>query len=180
MPGRIFHGLLIVNVVILCAAPCPARAAGAGERQISASVGFALAGGDDGGRPGIQAGVEAAMGLTDAWSGRVAASSSWQPDPASGSAAHLTVASLGMTYSLDVVRWVPFVDLGLSLADLRGDGASSQRLGPQVGLGVEYLLVRRWTLAALARLDYFALRLRGFGGTYPWLGCAALRIGRVF
>jgi hypothetical protein len=53
-------------------------------------------------------------------------------------------------------------------------------LGPQVGLGAEYLLSRRWTLAALANFDYFVLRLRGPGGAHPWLACAALRIGRVF
>jgi hypothetical protein len=87
---------------------------------------------------------------------------------------------LGATYSLDVVRWVPFVDLGFSLADLRGGGASSQRMGPQVGLGAEYLLSRRWTLAALARFDFFALRLSGHGSAYPWWACAGLRVGRVF
>ena len=180
MPGRLFHGLLIADVVILCAAPCPARATGPGEKEIFASVGFALAGGDDKARPGMQAGVEGALGFTDAWAGRATVSSSWLPEPAPGSPGHVTAVSLGATFSLDVVRWVPFLDLGVSLADLRGDGASSQRLGPQVGLGAEYLLSRRWTLAALARFDYFALRLRGPGGTHPWSACASLRLGRVF
>jgi len=180
MPGRIFRGLLMATLVIPCAAPGPARATGPGEKQISASLGLALAGTDDSARPGMQAGVEAMMGFTDSWAGRAAVGSSWQPKTGSGDPAHVTAASLGMTYSLDVVRWVPFLDLGVSLADLRGDGASSQRLGPQVGLGAEYLLSRRWTLAALARFDYFALRLRGPGGTQPWWACAGLRIGRVF
>jgi hypothetical protein len=180
MPGRPFQGLLIANLVILCLLPCPARATGPGEKQISASLGFALAGGDDSARPGMQAGVEATMGFTDSWAGRAAVSSSWQPEPAPGGPGHVTAASLGMTYSLDVLRWVPFLDLGVSLADLRGGGASSQRLGPQVGLGAEYLLSRRWTLAALARFDYLALRLRGPAGTHPWWACAGLRIGRVF
>ena len=180
MPGRLFHGLLIADVVILCAAPFPARATGPGEKQIAASVGFALAGGDDSAQPGMQAGVEATMGFTDAWAGRAAVSSSWQPEPASGGPGHVTALSLGATFSLDVVRWVPFADLGFSLADLRGDGASSQRLGPQVGLGAEYLLSRRWTLAALARFDYLALRLRGPAGSHPWWACASIRLGRVF
>jgi len=172
--GRLFLGLLIADVVILWVASCPAFAAGSGEKQVAASLGLALAGNDDSTRPGMQAGVEATLGLSDAWAGRLAVSSSWQPQR------HVTALSLGTTYSLDVVRWVPFVDLGVSLADLRGDGASSQRIGPQVGLGVEYLLSRRWTLAALARFDYFALRLRGPGGAHPWWGCAGFRIGRVF
>jgi hypothetical protein len=170
----------MAGVAILCATPYPARATGPGEKQVSASVGFALAGGGDNASPGMQVGVEATLGVTDAWAGRAAVSSSWQADPASGGPGHVTAVSLGATFSLDVVRWVPFGDVGFSLADLRGDGASSQRLGPQIGLGVEYLLSRRWTLAALARFDYFALRLRGPGGTHPWWGCASLRIGRVF
>ena len=179
MLSRPIRGLLTVNLLILCATPCPAQAAGEGEKQVSGALGFALAG-DHNTRPGMQAGVEAMMGFTDSWAGRAAVSSSWQPEPASGGPGHVTAASLGMTYSLDVLRWVPFMDLGVSLADLRGGGASSQRLGPQVGLGAEYLLSRRWTLAALARFDYLALRLRGPAGTHPWWACAGLRIGRVF
>jgi hypothetical protein len=128
----------------------------------------------------MQAGVEATLGFSDAWAGRMAVSNSWQPEPTSSSPRHMTALSLGTVFSFDVVRWVPFLDLGFSLADLRGDGASSQRLGPQVGLGVEYLFSRRWTLAALASFDYFVLRLRGPGGAHPWLACAALRVGRVF
>ena len=175
-----FQGRLLANLAILGAISGPAYAAGMGEKQVAASVGFALAGGDDSERPGMQAGVEASFGFSDAWAGRMAVSSSWQPEPASSSPRQVTALSLGTVYALDVVRWVPFLDLGFSLADLRGDGASSQRLGPQVGLGAEYLLSRRWTLAALASFDYFVLRLRGPGGAHPWLACAALRIGRVF
>ena len=178
MPGHPFQGLLLANLAILGAISCPAHATGPGEKQVAASVGFALAGSDDSAHPGMQASVEAAIGFTDAWAGRGTVSSSWQA--ASGGPRHVTAISLGTVYSLDVVRWVPFLDLGFSLADLRGNGASSQRLGPQVGLGVEYQLSRRWTLAALARFDYFAFRLAGPGGTYPWWACAALRIGRVF
>jgi opacity protein-like surface antigen len=180
MPGRLFHGLLTAELIMFWTASSPAHAAGAGETQVSASLGFALAGADDGARPGMQAGVEATLGFSDAWAGRIEVSSSWQPEPASSSPRQVTALSLGTVYSLDVVRWVPFLDLGFSLADLRGDGASSQRLGPQVGLGAEYLLSRRWTLTALASFDYFVLRIRGPGGAHPWLACAALRIGRVF
>ena len=173
-----FQGRLLANLAILGAICSPAYAAGPGEKQVAASVGFALAGGDDSERPGMQAGVEAALGFTDAWAGRAAVNSSWQAG--SGGPRYVTEVSLGAIYSLDVVRWVPFLDLGFSLADLRGNGASSQRLGPQAGLGVEYQLSRRWTLAALAHFDYFALRLAGSGGTHPWWVCAGLRIGRVF
>jgi hypothetical protein len=128
----------------------------------------------------MQASIDAAIGFTDTWAGRGAVSSSWQPQAGSDGPHYVTAISLGAVYSLDVVRWVPFLDLGFSLADLRGNRTSSQRLGPQAGLGVEYQLSRRWTLAALARFDYFALRLAGPGGTHPWWACAGLRLGRVF
>jgi len=175
-----FQGRLLANLAILGAISGPAYAAGTGEKQVAASVGFALVGSDASARPGMQASVEAAIGFSDAWAGNVVASSSWQPESASGGPRHLTAVSLGAVYSLDAVRWVPFLDLGFSLADLRGNGASSQHLGPRAGLGVEYQLSRRWTLAALMRFDYFALRLAGPGSTHHWWACAALRIGRVF
>ena len=180
MPGQSFQGLLIANFAILAAISCPAHATDSGEKQVAAAVGFAMAGGENGARPGMQASVEAALGFTDAWAGRVTVSSSWQPEAGSCGPHRVTAVSLGTVYSFDVVRWVPFLDLGFSLADLRGNGASSQRLGPQAGLGVEYQLSRRWTLAALVRFDYIALRLRGSGGTQPWWACADLRVGRVF
>lgn len=180
MPGRRLQGLLMANFAILWVASCPAHAAGQGEKQMSASVGFALAGDGARARSGIQAGIEAAMGLTDAWAGRAAVTTSWQPAQLPAGLRHVTALSLGLTYALDAVRWIPFVDMGLTVADLRGNGASSQRLGPQVGIGVEYLLSRRWALAALARFDYFALRLNEAGGTRPWWTCAGLRLGRVF
>jgi len=180
MLNRPIQGLLTVNLLILCATPCPAQAAGEGEKQVAGALGFALAGADGHARSGMQAGVEAMMGFSDAWAGRATVSGSWQPDSAAGTLRHVTTVSLGATYSLDIVRWVPFVDLGFSLADLRGGGTSSQRLGPQAGLGAEYLLSRRWTLAALARFDFFALRLAGSGGGQPWWLGAGFRIGRVF
>jgi opacity protein-like surface antigen len=177
MLGRLFRVLLVANPVILCAALAPAHATGPGEKQVAASLGFALAMGES---AGMQASFEATMGLSDAWAGRAAVSNSWQPAPSSVGPRYVTAVSLGATYALDAVRWVPFLDLGVSLADLRGNGSSSQRLGPQVGLGVEYQLSRRWTLAALARFDYLALRLRGPTGGHPWWACAGIRLGRVF
>jgi len=180
MLARPFYAMPMAGLVILWVAPGRAHATGAGEKQVAAGLGFALAGDGDTARSGMQAGVEAAIGLTDTWAARGAVSLSWQPGHASDGPRELTTVDLGATYSLDVVRWVPFLDLGLSLADLRGGRDSAQRLGPQVGLGAEYLLSRRWTLAAFARFDYLAVRLAGPGGSQPWLACAGLRLGWMF
>jgi len=144
-------------------------------------LGFALAGVDGKARSGVQVGAEAAKGLTDFWAGHAGASYAFLPGQPTGGLRHLTSLTLGATYSLDVVRWVPFVDLGLSVFDLRGGGsASSQYLGPQVGLGADYLLSRGWSMAALARFDYLALRLHGSGDSHPWLTTIGLRLGRIF
>jgi hypothetical protein len=172
------RGLPAAVLVVVCAAPCPASAVGAGEKQVAGSVGWDMAGSGETARSGLQASVEIGLGLSDSWAGRGGVSMAWQPGHAGG-LSQVTTIQLGMTYSLDVVRWVPFVELGISLADLRGDGASSQRLGPQVEAGIEYLLSRRWTLAAFGRFDYLALGLSGSAG-HPWLVASGLRLGWLF
>ena len=171
---------VLAALITLCALPGAALAAGEGEKQVAADLGFALAGVADKARSGVQVGAEAAWGLNDSWAGHAGASYAFLPGQPAGGLRHLTTVTLGATYSLDVVRWVPFVDLGLSVADLRGGSASSQYLGPQVGLGADYLLSRGWSLAALARFDYLALRLRGSGDSRPWLTTIGLRLGRIF
>lgn len=171
---------LLPALVALCALPGVAMATGEGEKQVAADLGMALAGGDGKAHPGAQVGAEAALGLTDTWSGHAGASYAFLPSQPAGGLRHLTTLSLGATYSLDVVRWVPFLDLGISVADLRGSSAGSQYLGPQVGLGADYLLSRGWSLGALARFDYLVLRLHGSGSSRPWLTTIGLRLGRIF
>ncbi len=157
-----------------------AGAVGEGERQLSGLVGFALA--EDGAaRPGVQGAVEGALGLSEAWAARATFSVSLHP--ASGSQPHrqFSALTLGFTYAFDVLRLVPFVDLGLTVADVRTGGADSrQRLGPQGGLGLEYLLSRRWAVAALARAEYLGLRLGGASEPQPWLVIAGVRLGWIF
>jgi hypothetical protein len=171
---------VLAALVAVCALPGPALAAGEGEKQAGFGVGSALVGAGQEVHAGIRAEAEAALGLTDSWAGRAGASYAFLPDLPAGSQRHLTTLSLGATYSLDVLRWIPFVDLGLTLADLRGGSANSQYMGPQVGVGVDYLLKRGWSLAALARFDYLALRLHGAGESRPWVTTIGFRLGRIF
>ena len=180
MLARPFCLFLMAWCGIFCASTDPAHAIGIDERQVSLSLGETLGGGRGTSRAGVQAGMEAAIGLSDSWAARGGARFAWQPTQAYTGSTQVSALSLGATYSLDIVRWVPFLDLGVSLADWRGNGISLQSLGPQAGLGVELLLSRRWTLATLARLDYLVLRLSGPAGAHPWLGWIGLRLGRVF
>jgi hypothetical protein len=171
---------LLAALVAIFAFAATAQATGEGEKQVAADLGFALSGTGKKAHPGVQVGAEAALGLTDSWAGHAEARYALLPGQPAGSPRHLTTVTLGATYSLDVLRWVPFVDLGLGVADLRGASAGSQYLGPQVGLGADYLLSRGWSLAALARFDYLALRLHGPGDSRPWLTTIGLRLGRFF
>jgi hypothetical protein len=171
---------LLPALIALCALPGAALATGEGEKQVAADLGFALAGVDGKARTGVQVGVEVTKGLTDSWAGHVGVSYALLPGPSPYRLHHLTSVALGATYSLDVLRWVPFVDLGLSVADLRDGSGGSQYLGPQLGLGADYLLSRGWSLAALARFDYLVLRLHGPGDPRPWLTTIGVRLGRAF
>lgn len=171
---------LLPALIAFFALPGAAMATGEGEKQVAADLGMALAGGDDKAHPGVQFGVEATKGLTDAWAAHAGASYAFLPGQPADGLRHLTTLSLGATYSLDVLRWVPFLDLGVSVADLRGGSASSQYLGPRVGAGADYLLSRGWSLGALARFDYLALRLHGSGSSRPWLTTIGVRLGRIF
>jgi hypothetical protein len=171
---------MLVVIAVAGMAPAPAGAVGEGERQVSLGLGFALAA-DGGARPGMQAGLEGALGLSDAWAARLGADCSFHPGSASEPRRRFTTATLGATYALDVVRVVPFADVGLTFADLRTSGADSrQRLGPQVGIGAEYLLSRHWSLAALARFEYLGLRLAGASEPRPLRLLAGIRMGRGF
>jgi hypothetical protein len=169
----------LTALIVLCAFSGVAMAAGEGEKQVAASLGFAMADVEGKARTGVQVGVEATKGLTDSWAGHVGVSYALLPGPPPYRLHHLTTVALGATYSLDVLRWVPFLDLGLSVADLRSSADGSQYLGPQVGLGVDYLLTRGWSLAALAHFDYLAVRLHGSGDSRPWLTTIGLRLGRT-
>lgn len=171
---------LLSALMALCALSRVALATGEGEKQVAASLGFALAGVEGKARAGAQVGVEATRGLTDSWAAHVGVSYALLPGAAPYRLHHLTTVALGATYSVDVLRWVPFLDLGLGVADLRSSAGGSQYLGPQLGLGVDYLLTRGWSFAALARFDYLVLRLHGWDDPRPWLATIGVRLGRIF
>lgn len=148
---------------------------GADEWQASAAAGVVVSSPGAGERTtGVGAGLEIARGITDSWAARA---------EIAGSARSLAGAA-GITLAIDVVRVIPFLDLGLAAAAQEGptDGTRGD-LGLQGGAGVEYLLTRRWALAALARFHYLPIELGGSrppDGATPWLLTAGLRLGRVF
>jgi hypothetical protein len=82
---------------------------------------------------------------------------------------------------LDIVNWVPFLDLGLLVADVRGGGhGASQRLGGQAGLGLDYLVSRHAVVSVLGRVDYLPFRLAGTTGPATTQLSVVAHLGRTF
>jgi hypothetical protein len=158
--------------------PAPASAVGQGEASLSAGVGLAIAVQDQP-RAGAQVEFRLLRGLSDSWAARLGLETTWIPT--SGAAIHFTTQSAGLTWAADVLRLVPFVDFGIAVADIRGGGMrEGQRLGPQGGIGADYLVSRHLTVSLLARVDYFALRLAGGHETAPTQITVGAHLARVF
>jgi hypothetical protein len=180
MPRRI-PGLFTLLATLLL--PLTAAAVGEGERQLSIQFGPALFGANSASQGGAMALVDGHQGLTDSWAARVAMGLSVHPlgaDPVRAS-----TVSAGFTYALDIVRVIPFADLALAFQDLRGNaggrGLGRRDLGFEVGLGGEYLLAPRWTLALVGHYRLLPVSLGGAdAGGAPWLLSVGLRLGRIF
>jgi hypothetical protein len=169
---------LTLAVLSLWLLPSSASAIGQGETSLSAGLGLAVATQDQS-RAGAQAEFRLLRGLNDSFAARLGLQTTWISAP--GSAIHFTTQSAGLTWAADVLRVVPLVDVGIAVADIRGGGMrESQRLGPQVGIGADYLVSRHLTFSLLARIDYFALRLAGGRGTTPTQITVGAHLARVF
>lgn len=169
---------LALAPVLLLLMPVSASAIGPGEASLSAGLGPTLAVQDQT-HAGAQVEFRLLRGFTDAWAGRLGLEAAWLPT--SGADIHYTTQSLGLTWAADILNLVPFADIGLVLGDIRGGGvAASQRMGPQVGIGADYLFSRHLTFTLLAHADYFVLRLAGAQNARPTKITVGFHLGRVF
>jgi hypothetical protein len=160
--------------------PASAFAVGRDEASLSAGAGLAVAF-QDGAHPGAQAELRLLRGLSDSWSGRLGVQAVVVTAAQGSTATSLVGQSAGLTWALDVVNWVPFVDFGVVVADVRGGGyRPSQHMGGQAGFGFDYLASRHWVLSMLARVDYFPLRLSGADRPRPTLLSLGVHLGRTF
>jgi hypothetical protein len=160
--------------------PTSALAVGQGEASLSGGLGLALAFQDQK-HVGAQAEARLLRGISDSWAARLGVQTAWYPADGKTPSAHITAQSAGLTFAADVLNLVPFADVGIAVADIRGGGlTTSWRLGGQLGLGADYLLSRHLTLSMLAHVDYFPLRLAGGHGAHPVQTTLALYLGRAF
>ena len=160
--------------------PTSTFAVGQGEASLSGGLGLAVAFQNQT-RTGLAAEARLLRGISDSWAARLGVQSAWYPTDGALPSAHITAQSAGLTFAADVLNLVPFADIGLAVADIRGGGvATTWRLGGQLGLGADYLFNRRLVLSLLARADYFPLRLAGGHDAHPTQVSVVLHLGHVF
>jgi hypothetical protein len=160
--------------------PLTASAAGKGETAVAGGPGLAVLF-DGQTRLGGSGDVRLLRGLSDSWSAKLALGFAWIPSTSHTPTTRLLTPSLGLVVAADAVNLVPFAELGVVFADVRGDGtAARQRLGGALALGADYLLSRHLALSLLGRVDYLALRLAGAGASRPVLLVLTLSLGYVF
>jgi Outer membrane protein beta-barrel domain len=170
--------------------PRAARAVGAEEWQLSARLGI----GDlhmDGRSPiGFAGAVELEYGLNDAWAARLLAAESAHSVDADlmaklpGGWARVTSLLGGVTYTFDVLRMVPYAQLGVGFVRFEGAvKAARTELAGELGVGTDYWLTPRWAMGAVlqylfAPVDLFE-HLGGLGQS-PFAFSLMLRASRLF
>ena len=130
-------------------------AAAAGEHEWQAAL--RLGAGTvsvDGRKPwGLAAGVDLEYGLTDAWALRLSfegsthdVSKSNDMDTRPEGAIRTDAALIGLTYTFDVLRLVPYAEVQAGLAQVRGAVVAPQSLlAMELGVGADYFVTRRVT-----------------------------------
>jgi hypothetical protein len=161
--------LAALALVVTLAAP-PVAGAAEGERALSVGVDYMTwtiplerQAGAPADAPtdltahGATAAVDYEYGWNDTLWLRASATGGWfVSDPGSNWAGGGTV---GLTYALDVLRYVPVVQAGVGLLVLGGDGIDvSVKPVVELGLGLTILESRTFSWGVVARFDSFASR----------------------
>lgn len=155
--ARVRTGTVVLALVVSMAAGGAARAAGEREWQVALRAGIGTVS-VDGRKPwGYAGGLDIEYGLTDAWALRasfegsehdVTKSSDMDMRPAG--TIWTDAALVGLTYTFDVLRLVPYAELQAGIVQLRGAVTTPlSLLGMELGVGGDYFVSRRF-LAGLA------------------------------
>ena len=162
----------------MCAAynaALPGRALAYEDRvTVGLGVGYAGAFGDNAiGSSGVLTEATVNWGFDDRWSLQGHLSYGLHPKD---KLAHVGLLGGELVYALDVVRFVPFVGVGLGGLVVGRDGARDFDLAVNALLGVDYWINRRWILGVDVRGYWLPFDLSDFDPAYL---TATLRVSFV-
>jgi Outer membrane protein beta-barrel domain len=168
-----------------------ARAAGEKEWQLAGRTGAATISVDGRTAWGFAAAADLEYGLTDSWAVRGSLATSFHsvnPESASdkrpSGRIQTSSALAGLTYTIDVLRLVPYADLQLGASNVRGAVVTPKTaFVSALGLGADYYITRRFTTGIyfqylFAPLDLVSNPLNL--GSSPYGFSVTLRVSRIF
>jgi hypothetical protein len=149
--------IVLLALAVSAALARPASAAGEREWQVALRAGAATVSVDDRKPWGFAGGLDVEYGLTDAWALRASFEASTHDvskendaDMRPEGSIRASAAMVGVTYTVDVLRLVPYGNLQVGVINLAGAVTTPQTLlGMQLGVGADYFVSRRF-LAGLS------------------------------
>lgn len=182
--------LLVAFAICLFAGGRARAAAGANELEVAGRVGIGVINQGSAHPWGPAGGIDVAYGLNDAWalSGTLQGSSaSVSADKSAGIAGgteHAVAAAVGVTYTVDILRLVPYVTLQLGIAELGGPLAPSETMfASALALGGDYFLTVRLKAGVMFQYLYRPQDLlsdpRNLGSS-PFTFSTTVRLAWVF
>jgi hypothetical protein len=188
LPVAVVAAVLAALPVATALAPRAAWAVGEDEWQVSLRAG----GGNPNGYPlqpwGFAGALDVEYGFFEAFAARASVGLVSYPvkaiknGPPAGTLQART-ALLGATYAFDVLRLVPYMEVGIGLLQWSGPGAPSTSFGTELGLGADYLITPHWVAGASAQYIFSPTDLvtnaMQFGQS-PLAFSLTLRVGRIF
>ena len=148
---------VLLALAVSLALARPAAATGEREWQVSLRAGAGTVNVDNRKPWGLAGGLDIEYGLTDAWAVRASFEGSTHDvskesdgDMRPEGSVRATAALLGLTYTVDVLRLVPYGTLQAGICNLGGAVTVPQTLlAMQLGVGADYFVSRRF-LAGLS------------------------------
>lgn len=150
---RVRTSAVLLALAVSLSVARTAAAAGEHEWQAALRLGAGTVN-VDGRKPwGVAGGIDLEYGLTDAWALRLSfegsthdVSKTDEMDTRPAGAVRTDAALIGVTYTFDVLRLVPYADVQAGFAQVRGAVVAPQSLlAMELGVGADYFVSRRVT-----------------------------------
>jgi hypothetical protein len=183
---------LVASAALAVGAARPARAAGENEWQLSARTGGATVSVDGRTTWGFAAALDLEYGLTDAWALRATIATSFHSVDAAGpmdsrpaGRIETTSALGGLTYTIDILRLVPYADLQFGAFKVSGAVQIPRTTFiSALGIGADYFITRKWTTGLHFQYLFAPVDLItgafNLGGSSPYAFSITARISRIF